>query len=187
MIYLEEVRDETGVFCVLECLYNLNVKILIHVLKPYKKKYIPASRGKFPFLVDRHSTSYIIQKVICKTTRRNSPFSTFSAHNTFSIILARYVNADNTDKILMLIHEDNRKLHTHASSSTRSMTLDGLPLDIARGRGRLVILNFYLAYLYMMYTGIKYLDALLTLFISSSDASTLIKITFYEQSDRLDK
>lgn len=47
--------------------------------------------------------------------------------------------------------------------------------------------EFDLAYLYMMYTGIKYLDALLTLFISSSDASTLIKITFYEQSDRLDK
>ena len=47
--------------------------------------------------------------------------------------------------------------------------------------------EFDLAYLYIMYTGIKYLDALLTLFISSSDASTLIKITLYEQSDRLDR
>ena len=47
--------------------------------------------------------------------------------------------------------------------------------------------EFDLAYLYMMYTGIKYLDALLTLFISLSDVSTLIKITLYEQSDRLDR
>jgi len=51
MIYLEEVRDETGVFCVLECLYNLNVKILIHVLRPYKKNTYPR-RG-----VSSHSSS----------------------------------------------------------------------------------------------------------------------------------
>ena len=47
--------------------------------------------------------------------------------------------------------------------------------------------EFDLAYIYMMYTGIKDLDALLTLFISSSDTSTLIKITLYERSDRLDR
>jgi hypothetical protein len=50
MIYLEEVRDETGVFCVLEGLYNLNVKILIHVLRPRK-------RNAYTRRVDSHSSS----------------------------------------------------------------------------------------------------------------------------------
>ena len=51
MIYLEEVRDETGVFCVLKGLYNLNLKILIHVLRP-RKKITYLHRG-----VDSHSSS----------------------------------------------------------------------------------------------------------------------------------
>ena len=98
-MHLDDVRDETGVISVLEGLYY-RCKNTISFVRKTSKEYAPASWSKFPFLlIDGHSTENIIQQLTCEITRGNSPFSTFGAHNTFSIILTRYVNADCTEKI----------------------------------------------------------------------------------------